>query len=75
VATTGATLNASVLGSYSQATGGNQVTFTGSYVQDPAMEIAQGEMEYVKLSPSALPSPASEPAINLAALAIGFASQ
>lgn len=75
VATTGAPLNASVLGSPSQAMGGNQVAFTDPYVQDTAMEIAQDEMEHVKLLRSALPTPVPEPAINLAALGIGFASQ
>jgi hypothetical protein len=75
VATTGATLSSSVIGGTSVATGGNKVTFTDSYVQDTAMEIAQDEAAHVKLLRSAIPSPVSEPVINLAALGIGFASQ
>lgn len=75
VATTGATVNASVLGGTSQATGGAKVTFTDSYVSDTAAEIAQDEMEHVKFLRSAIPSPVSEPVINLGALGVGFASQ
>lgn len=75
VATTGATLGSSVIGSSSMATGGNQVTFTDTYVADTAAEIARDEAEHVKFLRSALPSPVAEPAINLAALGIGFGSQ
>jgi Ferritin-like domain len=75
VATTGATLNSSVTGGTSQATGGNMVTFSDTFVADTAAEIAQDEMEHVKFLRSAIPSPVSEPAINLAALGVGFASQ
>ncbi len=75
MATTGAPLSSSVTGGTSMATGGNKVTFTDTYVQDTAMEIAQDELEHVKFLRSAIPSPVSEPAINLAALGVGFASQ
>lgn len=75
VATTGATLGSSVIGSSSMATGGNQVTFTDTYVADTAAEIARDEAEHVKFLRSALPSPVAEPAINLGALGIGFGSQ
>jgi Ferritin-like domain len=75
VATSGQTLGSSVIGGSSMATGGNQVTFTDTYVADTAAEIAQDEMEHVKFLRTALPKPVAEPAINLAALGIGFASQ
>jgi hypothetical protein len=76
MAVTGATLNASVTGATSTATGGAKVTFSDARVADIAAEIFNDEMLHVKYLRSALGSSAvAEPVINLAALGIGFASQ
>ncbi len=76
ISTTGAYLSSSVTGANSAATGGAKVTFTDSRVSDIAAEIANDEMLHVKYLRSALGSSAvAEPAINLNALGIGFASQ
>jgi hypothetical protein len=76
VAVTGATLNASVTGGTSTATGGAQVTFTNPRIADIAAEILNDEMLHVKFLRTALGAMAvAEPAINLNALGIGFANQ
>jgi Ferritin-like domain len=76
VATTGHTLSSTVTGGTSMATGGSQVTFTSSLVSDVANEIALDEQNHVKFLRSALAGAAvAEPAINLAALGTGFATQ
>jgi hypothetical protein len=57
----------------------NQVTFTNPITQAVAMELANDEQEHVAPIQGALASlgvPAiAKPAINLAALGIGFSSQ
>lgn len=76
VATTGSTLNSSVTGGASNASGGAKVTFTDSRVADIAAEISADETLHVKYLRSALGGAAvAEPKINLNALGIGFASQ
>ncbi len=76
VAVTGATLDSSVTGGTSTATGGAQVTFTDQRIADIAAEILNDEMLHVKFLRTALGAMAvAEPAINLGALGIGFASQ
>jgi hypothetical protein len=76
VAVTGATLNSSITGGTSTATGGAKVTFTDPRVADIAAEILKDEMLHVKFLRTALGGVAvAEPAINLNALGIGFASQ
>ncbi|MDP9338103.1 MAG: ferritin-like domain-containing protein [Acidobacteriota bacterium] len=76
VAVTGATLDSSVTGGTSTATGGAQVTFTDQRIADIAAEILNDEMLHVKFLRTALGAMAvAEPAINLDALGIGFASQ
>jgi hypothetical protein len=76
VATTGSTLSPSVTGAPSAASGGAKVTFTDPRVADIAAEIAADEMLHVEYLRTALGGSAvPEPAINLNALGIGFASQ
>jgi hypothetical protein len=76
MAVTGSPLSSSVTGATSTATGGAKVTFTDSRVADIAAEISADETLHVKFLRSALGASAvSEPAINLNALGIGFASQ
>jgi hypothetical protein len=76
VAVNGTTLSATVTGGTSTATGGSKVTFTDPNVAAIAAEIASDEMLHVQYLRTALGSMAvAEPAINLAALGIGFASQ
>ena len=76
VAVTGNTLNASVTGGTSTATDGAKVTFTDQRIADIAAEILNDEMLHVKFLRTALGAMAvAEPAINLNALGIGFASQ
>jgi Ferritin-like domain len=76
VAVTGATLSSSVTGGTSTATGGAKVTFTDPRVADIAAEILNDEMLHIAFLRSALGAMAvAEPAINLNALGIGFASQ
>jgi len=76
VAVTGTTLNSSVVGATSAATGGAKVTFTDQRVADIAAEIANDEMLHVEFLRTALGGMAvAEPAINLNALGIGFGSQ
>jgi hypothetical protein len=76
VAVTGAVLSSSVTGATSTATGGAKVTFTDNRIADIAAEISADETLHVKFLRSALGSSAvGEPAINLAALGIGFGSQ
>lgn len=75
VAVTGNTLPSSVTGGTSTATGGRKVNFTDTTLAAIAAEIAQDEMEHVAFLRSALGSAAvAEPAINLNALGLGFAS-
>lgn len=66
-------------GSAGVTTGGNSVTFTDTKVQAIAKELANDEVQHVALLQSAIAglggTPISKPAINLAALGIGFASQ
>jgi Ferritin-like domain len=76
VAVSGATLSSSVTGGTSTATGGAKVTFTDQRIADIAAEILNDEMLHVKFLRTALGAIAvAEPAINLNALGIGFASQ
>jgi hypothetical protein len=76
VAVTGNTLSSSVTGGTSTATGGAKVTFTDQRIADIAAEILNDEMLHVKFLRTALGAMAvAEPAINLNALGIGFASQ
>jgi hypothetical protein len=76
VAVTGTTLASSVTGGTSTATGGAKVTFTDTRIADIAAEILNDEMLHVKFLRAALGAMAvAEPAINLNALGIGFASQ
>jgi hypothetical protein len=76
VAVTGATLASSVTGGTSTATGGAKVTFTDPTVAAIAAEILKDEMLHVQYLRTALGAMAvAEPAINLNALGIGFASQ
>jgi hypothetical protein len=75
-AVTGNFLASSVTGAASTATGGAKVTFTDQRVADIAAEISNDEMLHVKFLRSALGGSAvAEPAINLNALGIGFATQ
>jgi hypothetical protein len=76
VAVTGATLSATVTGGTSTATGGAKVAFTDPRIADIAAEIAADELLHVQFLRTALGGMAvAEPAINLNALGIGFASQ
>jgi len=76
VAVTGSTLASSVTGGTSTAAGGAKVTFTDTRIADIAAEILNDEMLHVKFLRTALGAMAvAEPAINLNALGIGFASQ
>jgi hypothetical protein len=84
VATTGKTISQIGLtvtgtGSSGATTGGNQVTFTNATTQAVALELANDEQAHVALIQGALSSlgqqAIAKPAINLAALGIGFASQ
>ena len=76
IAVTGNRLSSSVTGANSTATGGAKVTFTDPRVADIAAEINNDETLHVKYLRSALGgSVVAEPAINLNALGIGFASQ
>jgi hypothetical protein len=76
IAVTGARLSSTVSGGNSTATGGAKVTFTDSRVADIAAEINNDETLHVKYLRSALGGLAvAEPAINLNALGLGFASQ
>jgi hypothetical protein len=60
-------------------TGGNVVTFSDPKVQAVAMELANDERQHVALLQGAISglggTPIAKPAINLAALGIGFGSQ
>jgi len=76
IAVTGARLASSVTGATSTATGGAKVTLTDPRVADIAAEINSDETLHVKFLRGALGGSAvAEPAINLNALGIGFASQ
>ena len=86
VATTGKTLaqtggfTLTGTGNQGAVTGGKQVTFTDSQVQAIAMEVAHDEQTHVTLLQTAISGilgakAIAEPAINLAALGIGFGSQ
>lgn len=76
MAVTGTSLNSSVTGGTSKATGGAKVTFTDSRIADIAAEINADESLHVKFLRSALGASAvAEPTINLNALGIGFATQ
>jgi hypothetical protein len=76
VAVTGATLSSTVTGGTSTATGGAKVAFTDPRIADIAAEIAADETLHVQYLRTALGEMAvAEPAINLNALGIGFASQ
>jgi Ferritin-like domain len=73
IAVTGNRLSSSVSGGTSTATGGSKVPFADPRVADIAAEIANDEMLHVAFLRSALGASAvAEPAINLAALGIGF---
>jgi hypothetical protein len=83
-ATTGATIGVSGTtitgtGTAGATTGGSQVTFSDSKVQAVAMELAHDEQTHVTLLQGAIAGlggqPVAKPAINLAALGIGFGSQ
>jgi hypothetical protein len=83
-ATTGATIGVSGiaiagLGAAGPTTGGSKVTFSNSTVQAVAMELAHDEQTHVTLLQGAIAGlggqPVAKPAINLAALGIGFGSQ
>jgi hypothetical protein len=83
-ATTGATIGVSGVsiagtGTAGATTGGSQVTFPSSTVQAIAMELAHDEQTHVTLLQGAIlglgGQPIAKPAINLAALGIGFGSQ
>lgn len=60
-------------------TGGSQVTFADAAVRNIALELAANEVTHVKLLRDLITSvggtPVAKPAINLAALGIGFGSQ
>jgi hypothetical protein len=76
VATTGQTLSSNVIGGSSMATGGSAVPFTTPEIQDVANEIAADELLHVQYLRTALGGMAvAEPAINLNALGIGFATE
>ena len=76
VAVTGSVLGSAVVGATSTATGGAKVTFTDNRIADIAAEISADETLHVKFLRSALGASAvAEPAINLNALGIGFATQ
>jgi len=66
-------------GTAGATTGGSQVTFSDSKVQAVAMELAHDEQTHVTLLQGAIAGlgsqPVAKPAINLAALGIGFGSQ
>jgi hypothetical protein len=75
-AVTGNFLSSSVTGANSTASGGAKVTFTDSRIADIAAEISADETLHVEFLRSALGGAAvAEPAINLDALGIGFATQ
>jgi hypothetical protein len=83
-ATTGATIGVSGVsiagtGTAGATTGGSKVTFSDSNVQAVAMELAHDEQTHVTLLQGAITGlggqPVGKPAINLAALGIGFGSQ
>lgn len=83
-ATTGAgisTLGIDVTGTGASGstTGGSKVTFSDSTIQAVAMELAEDEQQHVVLIKNAIASlggkAIAKPAINLAALGIGFANQ
>ena len=84
VATTGKTISQIGLtvtgaGGSGATTGGSQVTFTNPTTQAVALELANDEQQHVALIQGALASlgqqAIAKPAINLAALGIGFATQ
>lgn len=76
VAVTSATLSSTVTGGTSTAAGGAKVAFTDPRIADIAAEIAADETLHVQYLRTALGGMAvAEPAINLNALGIGFASQ
>ena len=84
VATTGKTISQIGLtvtgsGSSGATTGGSQVTFSSPTTQAVALELANDEQQHVALIQGALASlgvaAIAKPAINLAALGIGFSSQ
>jgi len=83
-ATTGTTISASGIsitgtGTPGATTGGSMVTFTNSQIQAVAMELAHDEQTHVTLLQGAIAGlggqPVAKPAINLAALGIGFGSE
>jgi hypothetical protein len=83
-ATTGATIGVSGIsiagtGTAGPTTGGSKVPFSDSTVQAVAMELAHDEQTHVTLLQGAITGlggqPVAKPAINLAALGIGFGSQ
>ena len=83
-ATTGSTIGASGItitgtGTPGPTTGGSQVTFPSSTIQAIAMELAHDEQTHVTLLQGAIAGlggqAVAKPAINLAALGIGFGSQ
>jgi len=77
IAVSGARLSSTVTGGGGGTiSGGSKVTFTDSRVADIAAEISADEMLHVQYLRTALGGSAVvEPAINLAALGIGFATQ
>ena len=84
VATTGSNIGSSGLtvsgtGTSGSTTGGNMVTFSDTKVQAIAMELAHDEQTHVTLLQGAIAGlggkAVAKPAINLAALGIGFGSQ
>lgn len=76
MAVTGAALSSTISGGTSKATGGAKVTFTDTRVADIAAEINADEALHVAYLRTALGASAvAEPAINLNALGIGFATQ
>lgn len=84
VATTGATISQAGVtvtgsGTSGATTGGNVVAFSDPKVQAVAMELASDERSHVGLLQGAIAglggTAIAKPAINLAALGIGFASQ
>jgi Ferritin-like domain len=83
-ATTGAAIGASGItitgtGTGGTTTGGSMVNFTNSQIQAVAMELAHDEQTHVTLLQGAITGlggqPVAKPAINLAALGIGFGSE
>jgi len=84
VATTGQTISQvgigiTGLGSSGATTGGSQVVFSDAAIRNIALELASNEQVHVKLLRDTITSlgatPVAKPAINLAALGIGFGSQ